>query len=82
MPPPLMSEGQVTFDDGTKSTVEQMSTDVSAFLMWAAEPKLENRHRAGMAVMIFLLIMTGLAYLSYRKVWADLKGKRATTAAA
>ena len=47
MPPPLVSDGQVTYADGTKATRLQMATDVSAFLMWAAEPKLENRKRTG-----------------------------------
>src|SRR5690606_15304703 len=47
MPPPLVADGQVSYADGTNPTVEQMSTDVSAFLVWTAEPKLENRHRAG-----------------------------------
>jgi len=45
MPPPLVADGQVTYSDGTKATVDQMAQDASAFLMWAAEPKLENRHR-------------------------------------
>src|SRR5436309_5978312 len=66
MPPPLVADGQVTYTDGTKPTVDQMATDVSAFLMWAAEPKLENRHRWGIVVLIYLLIATGLAYAAYR----------------
>ena len=73
MPPPLVAEGQVTYSDGTKPTVEQMSQDVSAFLMWAAEPKLGNRHRTGVAVMIYLLIGTALAYGAYRNVWRGKK---------
>jgi ubiquinol-cytochrome c reductase cytochrome c1 subunit len=73
MPPPLVADGQVTYADGTKATVDQMSQDVSAFLVWTAEPKLENRHRTGVAVLIFLLIATGLAYFSYRSIWADKK---------
>ena len=73
MAPPLTGEGQVTYADGTKATVDQMSKDVAAFLTWTAEPKLENRHRAGLAVIFFLLIATGLAYLSYRNIWADKK---------
>ncbi|PZU58790.1 MAG: cytochrome c1 [Sphingobium sp.] len=73
MPPPISAEGQVTYSDGTKATVDQMSTDVSAFLMWTAEPKLESRKSTGLAVLIFLLIATGLAYLSYRNIWADKK---------
>jgi ubiquinol-cytochrome c reductase cytochrome c1 subunit len=73
MAPPLTGDGQVTFDDGTKSTVKQMAKDVSAFLTWTAEPKMENRKTAGLAAMLFLLIFTGLAYLSYRSIWADKK---------
>src|SRR3546814_12989596 len=47
MAPPLTSDGQVTYADGTKATVDQMAKDVAAFLTWTAEPKLESRHRAG-----------------------------------
>lgn len=75
MPPPLTSEGQVTYADGTKSSVEQMSADVSAFLTWTAEPKLENRHRYGLTVLIFLIFATILGYMSYRNIWAEAKRK-------
>lgn len=73
MPPPLVADGQVTYADGTKATVDQMATDVAAFLVWTAEPKLESRHRAGVAVLIFLLIATTLGFLAYRNVWAGVK---------
>jgi ubiquinol-cytochrome c reductase cytochrome c1 subunit len=73
MPPPLVADGQVTYADGTKASVDQMAQDVSAFLMWAAEPKLENRHRWGTMVLIYLLIATGLAYGAYRNIWRDKK---------
>ena len=73
MPPPLVSDGQVTYSDGTKPTVDQMAQDVSAFLVWTAEPKLEARHRAGISVLIFLLIATVLGYMAYRNVWAGVK---------
>jgi ubiquinol-cytochrome c reductase cytochrome c1 subunit len=73
MAPPLTAEGQVTYGDGTKPTVDQMAQDVSAFLTWTAEPKLENRRRAGLATILFLLIATGLAYMSYQNIWADKK---------
>lgn len=69
MPPPLVSDGQVTYADGTKATRMQMATDVSAFLMWAAEPKLDNRKRTGTAVVIYLLIATALAYMAYCNIW-------------
>lgn len=73
MPPPLVADGQVTYAGGKPATVDQMAQDVAAFLMWAAEPKLENRHRTGTGVVIFLLIATGLAYGSYRNIWRDKK---------
>jgi ubiquinol-cytochrome c reductase cytochrome c1 subunit len=73
MPPPLVADGQVSYADGTKSTVNQMAQDVAAYLVWTAEPKLENRHRTGLAVVIFLLIASTLAYFSYRNIWADRK---------
>ncbi|KRB81150.1 cytochrome C [Sphingomonas sp. Root710] len=73
MPPPLVADGQVTYADGTKATVDQMATDVSAFLIWTAEPKLQKRHEIGLAVIIFLLMATTLAYLSYRNIWAGVK---------
>jgi ubiquinol-cytochrome c reductase cytochrome c1 subunit len=73
MPPPLTSDGQVTYGDGTKATVGQMAKDVSAFLVWTAEPELAKRHQTGWPVVLFLLFATILAYLSYRNIWADKK---------
>lgn len=71
MPQPLTSDGQVTYSDGTKATVDQMATDVSAFLTWTAEPKLDKRKQTGWPVLGFLLAATVLAYLAKRNVWAD-----------
>jgi ubiquinol-cytochrome c reductase cytochrome c1 subunit len=73
MPPPLTANGQVTFADGTPPTVDQMAKDVSAFLMWTAEPNLESRHAAGLAVSIFLLLASILGYLAYQQIWHDAK---------
>jgi ubiquinol-cytochrome c reductase cytochrome c1 subunit len=76
MPQPLTSEGQVTYAPGNpKPTVNQMAADVSAFLVWTAEPKLENRHRFGLATVLFLLVATVLGYLSYQNIWAAAKRK-------
>ena len=75
MPPPLKSDGQVTYADGTPATVDQVAKDVSAFLVWTAEPKLENRHRAGIAVLIFLIFATVLGYMAYQNIWATAKRK-------
>ncbi|HUP66938.1 MAG TPA: cytochrome c1 [Sphingomicrobium sp.] len=73
MPPPLTANGQVTYADGTKPTVDQMARDVSAFLAWSAEPNLERRHAAGVAVAIFLLFASILGYLAYQQIWRDAK---------
>jgi ubiquinol-cytochrome c reductase cytochrome c1 subunit len=73
MPPPITADGQVTYADGTNPTRDQMAKDVSAFLTWTAEPNLESRHRTGIAVLLFLLIATVLAYMSYRNIWATKK---------
>jgi len=68
MPPPLRDD-QVGYADGTKANVDNMAKDVSAFLAWTAEPKLENRKAAGWAVLIFLLFATILSYLAYQNIW-------------
>ena len=77
MAPPLV-DNSVTYADGTPSTLKQEAKDVTAFLMWAAEPNLESRHTVGWASMVYLLIFTALAYMAYRSIWADKKGKTAT----
>lgn len=74
MAPPLTGEGQVTYTDGTKPTVDQMSTDVAAFLVWTAEPKLEQRHQTGFWWIGFLIFATVLGYMAYRNIWAEKKG--------
>ncbi|WP_182085473.1 cytochrome c1 [Aureimonas sp. ME7] len=70
MAPPL-SDGQVSYDDGAPETLEQYSRDVSAFLMWAAEPHLVERKATGFVVMIFLIGFAIMLYLVKRRVWAD-----------
>ncbi len=71
MAPPLFEDG-VAYADGTPATVDQMAKDVSHFLMWTAEPKLEARKGMGIKVLIFLLVFTGVLYAAKRKVWADV----------
>jgi ubiquinol-cytochrome c reductase cytochrome b/c1 subunit len=73
MPPPL-SDGRVTYTDGTQATLDQQAKDVTAFLAWAAEPHLEARKRAGMQVMVFLIVLSGLLYFTKKKVWRAVTG--------
>lgn len=72
MAPPL-TEGQVSFSDGTASSVEQMSRDVTQFLAWASEPHMEQRKQTGMKVVLFLLAFAGLMYAVKRKIWTDVQ---------
>jgi len=76
MAPPITGPDQVDYADGTNASVDQMAKDVSAFLVWTAEPSLEKRHQTGWAVLAFLLIATILAYLSYKTIWADIKKEK------
>jgi len=70
MPKPL-SDGQVTFDDGSPATVAQYAHDVTTFLMWAAEPKMEARKKLGAQVFFVLAILAFLIYFTKKRVWAD-----------
>jgi cytochrome c1 len=72
MPPPLV-EGVVEYADGTAPTVENYSRDVTAFLMWAAEPKLEERKRMGLKVLLYLAILSLLLFLSKRALWRNVE---------
>jgi cytochrome c1 len=70
MPQPLFP-GQVTYEDGSPQTLEQYSQDISAFLMWAAEPRLDQRKRIGFQVMIYLIVLAGLLYFTKKKIWRE-----------
>ena len=68
-----ISDGDVEYTDGTPQTLENYARDVAAFMMWAAEPKLEERKRIGMATMLYLLVLGGLLLAAYKKVWANVE---------
>jgi len=70
MPPPL-TDNQVTFADGAPAKIEDEAKAVVTFLSWTSEPHLEDRHRMGLGVMVFLIVLSGLLYFSYRRVWKD-----------
>jgi ubiquinol-cytochrome c reductase cytochrome c1 subunit len=72
MPPPLTADGQVPYADGTKATIPQMAHDVTTFLAWAAEPNLNERHRMGAKVILFLVVMAGILYAAKRRIWARI----------
>jgi ubiquinol-cytochrome c reductase cytochrome c1 subunit len=71
MPPPL-SDGMVSYTDGTEATASQMSKDVIEFLTWAADPHMEQRKRVGIRVILFLLVAAGIFYAAKRQLWRDV----------
>ncbi|MCL4067735.1 cytochrome c1 [Pseudomonas sp. GX19020] len=77
MPPPL-TEDQITFEDGSPASIDAMSMDVSAYLMWSAEPKMMDRKKAGFVAVTFLILLSVLLYLTNKKIWARVKGKEFT----
>lgn len=72
MPAPL-TDGQVTYIDGTEASVEQMAMDVTNFLQWAAEPEMENRKSLGLKVMLFLVVFTIFFVISKKRIWQNVK---------
>tara|TARA_B100000902_G_C27257953_1_gene889021 strand:+ start:261 stop:1040 length:780 start_codon:yes stop_codon:yes gene_type:complete len=70
-----LSDGQVEYADGTDASVEQMSKDVTTFLMWTAEPHLESRHQMGFKAILYLIILTILVYFSMKRIWSGIETK-------
>ena len=68
MPAPL-TNGQVSYDDGTVASADQMARDVAAYIAWASDPRQVQRKQTGVGVLIFLFLFAGITYLSYRRIW-------------
>jgi ubiquinol-cytochrome c reductase cytochrome c1 subunit len=75
MAPPL-ADGQVEFADGAPNDVKHMAEDVAAFLMWSAEPKLNARKDTGFKAVLFLILLSSLLYLTNKRLWSGIKGKK------
>ena len=72
--PNILQDGQVTYSDGSPQTAQQYATDVAAFLMWTAEPAMEQRKRMGFQVLLFLVILSILLYFTKKRVWSKVEG--------
>ncbi len=68
-----LKDGQVTYSDGTAATAKNYAADVAAFLTWTAEPKMEARKSAGLAVLLFLVVFCFLAYGAKKQIWRNVK---------
>ncbi len=67
-----LGEDAVEYNDGTKATIDQMSRDVTTFLVWASEPELEHRKQLGVKVILFLIVLTAMLYALKRRIWANV----------
>ena len=70
-----LSDDLIEYSDGTIASEEQMAKDVATFLMWAAEPHLEARHKLGLKSMLYLIILTILVYFSMKKIWSRIESE-------
>jgi ubiquinol-cytochrome c reductase cytochrome c1 subunit len=70
-----LSDGIIEYSDGTNASVEQMSKDVTTFLMWAAEPSLDARHQMGFKAIVYLIILTILVYFSMKRIWSRVESE-------
>lgn len=70
--PPQLSDDLIAYSDGSPTTAEQYSEDIAHFLMWAADPYMEDRKRTGIKVLLFLLVFAGLMYAYKKRIWADV----------
>jgi len=70
-----ISDGVVEYADGTETTKAQIARDITTFLVWAADPHLEARHKMGFKVFFYLIILLTLVYLSKQKVWSRFGSK-------
>ena len=68
-----LSDDLIEYADGTPATVEQMAADVTEFLAWSADPKLEQRKRVGLMTMLYLSILAVLLWFSYKRVWRNVE---------
>lgn len=72
MAPPLHSDGQVTYADGTVATIDQMAMDVTTFLTWTSDPTMEDRKQMGVKILFYLFFLTIVLYIAKRKIWKDV----------
>ena len=67
-----LSDDLIEYTDGTDASIDQMAKDVTTFLSWAAEPELEERHKTGVKVLIYLILLSTLVYLSMKRIWSRI----------
>ncbi|MEZ5939484.1 MAG: cytochrome c1 [Hyphomonadaceae bacterium] len=73
MSPPLITDGQVEYEDGTEATIDQMAQDVATFLDWAGDPKAGARKQLGFSVLAYLILAAIVVYASYRHIWRKVE---------
>ena len=57
----------------SESQYNQVIYDLTNFMTYVADPSAEQRKRIGTYVLLFLIIFTAFAYMTYREFKKDLK---------
>jgi len=68
-----LTPNRVSFDDGARTDTNQEAYDVVAYLAWASDPHQVERKQIGFSVIIYLLLLAGIVYASYKRIWRRIE---------
>ena len=67
-----LDEGYVDYDDGTENTLPQLAEDITTFLVWSAEPELEERKKLGIKVILFFIVLGSIVFIVKNRLWREI----------
>ena len=67
-----LDEGYVDYDDGTENTLTQLAEDITTFLVWSAEPELEERKKLGIKVILFFIVLGSIVFIVKNRLWREI----------
>ncbi len=65
------ADTEVGSDD--RAEIEAEVKDLTAFLVWAADPNAEARRSLGVWVIAYLIVLTTLLYFLKKRIWRNVK---------
>ena len=67
-----LDEGYVDYDDGTENNLPQLAEDITTFLVWSAEPELEERKKLGIKVILFFIVLGSIVFIVKNRLWREI----------
>ena len=67
-----LDEGYVDYDDDTENTLPQLAEDITTFLVWSAEPELEERKKLGIKVILFFIVLGSIVFIVKNRLWREI----------